>query len=222
MIRLCLFMILAIDVMAYDQKHIKVQEGPYLRYVKPQVKNIMSDYKNLLAILLPDFKEFKTCLKQINSIYNESILKEKTKGFHETLIELRNTIDKTELKEKQSLVNSINVSLTIDKKEVLEYKKSLKYIYNQFYFMIIENLDTTFKNQFNLFWIEFISPIQREIIIKNNKNFLQSRLTSLNTAWNSFNVHMNKRNVKLTKAQENRLEIIHRRWRSILKIVVKP
>lgn len=222
MIRFLFLLILAINSMAYDQKHIKVQDGPYSRYVRPQIKNIMSDYKNLVSILIPEFKEFKTTLKQINLVYKESIIKEKTQNFHEELISLRDTIDKIEMPLKQKVVNSINESLTIDKKDYFKYKRSLKNIYNHFYFMIIESLDESFKNQFNLFWVEFISPIQREIIIKNNKNFLQKRLTSLNTSWNSFNVHMNKRNVKLTKPQESKLEIIHRRWRSILKIVVKP
>lgn len=207
---------MAMNSMAYDQKHIKINNSSYQRYIKPQILNIFSDYKKLVLAFNDNFSPISNCLDDINKVYKESLDKP-TEDLSELIKNIQTKVQESKLKNKESFLNVTTLYLNSAKNAA-----DLKSIYNSFYFMIIDNLDESYKNQFNLFWIDFISPLQREIIFKNNSKFLKQRLSNLNASWNSFNVHMNKRNVKITKAQESRLEIIHRRWRSILKLVVVP
>lgn len=213
---LVLIFILVQSALAYEQKNIKINDNSYQRYIRPQITNIFSDYKKLLITFNDEFTGITKSIENINQIYAASVTNN-IGSIDNVLATLYREINDSKLKEKNKLIN-----LLVAYQKSKSSNNDLKNIYNQFYFMLIDNIDESYKNQFNLFWIDFISPLEREIIIKNNSNFLKVRLTSLNASWNSFNVHMNKRNVKLSTAQESRLEIIHRRWRSILKIVVVP
>lgn len=215
MIKCLACVIFLFNASAYDQKHVKFSDSTYQRYIRPQILNILSDYKKLVLTFNYGFTPISKTLDEINTVY-ESSLDSTNPNKIPLVLKLATQIKETSLKGKKAFLKS--TALYVKSKD----QKDLKNVYNQYYFMIIDNLNETFKDQFNLFWIDFISPIQREIVFKNDKSFLRMRLSSLNASWNSFNVHMNKRNVQLTKAQESRLEIIHRRWRSILKLVVIP
>jgi hypothetical protein len=208
--------LMAIHSMAYDQKHIRINSSSYQRYIKPQILNIFSDYKKLVLTFNDDFSLISNCFDDINKIYKESI-KENTEDLSDLVIKMRANIQESNLIKKDLFLKASKLYLDSTKTPI-----DLKNMYNSFYFMVIDNIDKSYRNQFNLLWVEFISPVQREIIFKNNSNFLKIRLSNLNASWNSFNVHMNKRNIKISKAQESRLEIIHRRWRSILKLIVVP
>jgi hypothetical protein len=155
-----------------------------------------------------------------NDLYEMSLNKEKvSKEDVDKKLELMiKTISQVDLKSKNKLEKALVVARSKNSLTLFD----LKNLYNEFNFFILENLDEAYRDQFNLLWIDYISPLYREISIKNNIGFLKMRLTSLNFSWNSFNVHMTKRNVDLPKGVATRLELIHRRWRSVLKLSVVP
>lgn len=196
-----------------------MNKSSYYRYIRPQIRTILVDYEKILTELNPKLKNIKSAFNNTFALYKltteDLILKEDVQKYSDAILK---SLEKAELENKQKLIFKVK---KLQKKE--NYSElDLKEIYNAFNLFILENLDKSYRDQFNLLWLEFISPLRREIMFKNNSKFLTKRLTALNIAWNSFNVHMTKRNVDLPKGTATRLEIIHRRWRSVLKLTVVP
>jgi len=215
-----LLILLSLNVFAYTQEHIKINSGSYYRYIRPQIRSILTDYKRLLQELEPKLKNVTSTMDLANDLYEMSLNKEKvSKEDVDKKLELMiKTISQVDLKNKNKLEKALVVARSKNSLTLFD----LKNLYNEFNFFILENLDEAYRDQFNLLWIDYISPLYREISIKNNIGFLKMRLTSLNFTWNSFNVHMTKRDVDLPKGVATRLELIHRRWRSVLKLSVVP
>ena len=218
--RYLLLILLSLNVFSYTQDHIKINSGSYYRYIRPQIRSILADYKRLLQELEPKLREVSSSMDLANDLYEMSVSEEKTsKEDVDKKLELMiKTISQVDLKKKSKLEKALVIARSKNSLTLVD----LKNLYNEFNFFILENLDVAYRDQFNLLWIDYISPIYREIALKNNINFLKLRLTSLNFAWNSFNVHMTKRDVDLPKGVATRLELIHRRWRSVLKLCVVP
>jgi hypothetical protein len=77
------------------------------------------------------------------------------------------------------------------------------------------------KEDFHAVWMHFFRSIDERIIYKKNKVFLLKRLEGLNLAWNTFHMKMTKGNHNLPKNLVSLIKIMHNRWNSCLKIILR-
>jgi len=77
------------------------------------------------------------------------------------------------------------------------------------------------KTHFNFVLINYIEPLKAKVVPASNSNILDSRFEDFNMSWNSFNMKLSKGNIILSNNILKGIQIIHQRWVSILKIVLK-
>jgi hypothetical protein len=82
-------------------------------------------------------------------------------------------------------------------------------------------LDKGIQNDFNFARITFFKSIERYVIQKRNKKYLLSQLEQLNLSWNTFHMKMTKGNHQPTREVKNLIKIMHNRWNSVLKIILR-
>jgi len=77
------------------------------------------------------------------------------------------------------------------------------------------------RDDFHAVWMHFFRSIDERIVFGKNKVFLLKRLESLNLAWNTFHMKMTKGNHDLPKNLVTLIKIMHNRWNSCLKIILR-
>ncbi len=77
------------------------------------------------------------------------------------------------------------------------------------------------KEDFHAVWMHFFRSIDERILYEKNKVFLLKRLEDLNLAWNTFHMKMTKGNHNLPKNIVSLIKIMHNRWNSCLKIILR-
>jgi len=82
-------------------------------------------------------------------------------------------------------------------------------------------LEKEFRPIFDLVWTSFIKRIERQVLFKNDKDFLIDHLGDLNLAWNTFHMKVSKSDLRLPKAQLQIVSIMHNRWNSVLKVMLR-
>ena len=82
-------------------------------------------------------------------------------------------------------------------------------------------LDKRIKNEFDFIWFHFIKELERHVYLEKKKNYLIDNLEHLNIAWNSFNMKISKGGIRNLKNIRGIVKTMHRRWNSILKIILK-
>jgi len=82
-------------------------------------------------------------------------------------------------------------------------------------------LNENIQNDFEAVWFHFITPIEESVLEQKNKTFLVNQLENLNISWNTFHMKMTKGNHKLEKKITSIIKIMHRRWNSVLKIILR-
>jgi hypothetical protein len=82
-------------------------------------------------------------------------------------------------------------------------------------------LEKDFRPIFDLVWTSFIKRLQRQILHKNDKDFLLDHLGDLNLAWNTFHMKVSKSDLRLPKTQLKIVNIMHNRWNSVLKVMLR-
>ena len=75
--------------------------------------------------------------------------------------------------------------------------------------------------EFYFLFANFIKNLEKQIIREKNKNYFLDRLGELNIAWNSFHMKMVKGHYKLPKKQAQIIIVMHNRWNSLLKLLLK-
>lgn len=82
-------------------------------------------------------------------------------------------------------------------------------------------LEKQFRPVFDLVWTSFIKKIDRNILFKGNEDFLVTHLGDLNMAWNTFHMKVSKSDLRLPKSQLQIVTIMHNRWNSVLKVLLR-
>lgn len=77
------------------------------------------------------------------------------------------------------------------------------------------------RDDFHSLWVEVIKPIEQKIILPQDKEFFLARMEGLNTSWNSFQMRMTRGTSELPKAQQNLTRIMHNRWNSIQRLILR-
>lgn len=78
-----------------------------------------------------------------------------------------------------------------------------------------------FRDIFNLVWRNFFRPIDHHILQENNPKYLMTYLETLNNSFNEFHMRVSKGQNKLSENQLRTVNTIHRRWNTILRILVR-
>lgn len=82
-------------------------------------------------------------------------------------------------------------------------------------------LEKEFRPIFDLVWTSFIKRIERQVLFKDDKDFLIEHLGDLNLAWNTFHMKVSKSDLRLPKTQLQIVSIMHNRWNSVLKVMLR-
>lgn len=91
-----------------------------------------------------------------------------------------------------------------------------------FYLFITEASDNRFKNDINEYWSNFAFPVYKFIIVKDQKQYFIENVNELNIRWNSLNVRLSKRGKIVSKQVKTLINIMHHRWKRILKVAINP
>ena len=87
--------------------------------------------------------------------------------------------------------------------------------------MITSLIDQKYRQVFEFAYIQFINSLELEIVEKHNKEYLIKNLENLNLTWNTFHMKITKSEDRPPKNITNLIKIMHNRWNSILKIVLR-
>lgn len=82
-------------------------------------------------------------------------------------------------------------------------------------------LDKEYKAQFESCWSNFIKPLEERVVDDRSFTYLLDNLEQLNIAWNNFHMKVDKGIIGVPKHQATTLKIMHNRWNSILKMILR-
>jgi len=82
-------------------------------------------------------------------------------------------------------------------------------------------ISTEFKVVFDQVWYGFIKPIDRHILQESNIKYLLKHLGDLNLSWNAFHMRVAKSELRMKKSELQTVQIMHNRWNSILKVILR-
>jgi hypothetical protein len=87
--------------------------------------------------------------------------------------------------------------------------------------MLNQLLEGELRDDFHAVWIHFFKEVDEMILYQKDKLFLIKRLEELNLSWNTFHMKMTKGNHNLPKNIVSLIKIMHNRWNSCLKIILR-
>ena len=87
--------------------------------------------------------------------------------------------------------------------------------------MLIPLMKEGLKDPFHAVWVHFFSKLNEHLLHEKDQKFLISRLEELNLSWNTFHMKMTKENNDLPSNMIKLIKIMHNRWNSCLKIILR-
>lgn len=87
--------------------------------------------------------------------------------------------------------------------------------------MLTQLLGPKLREDFHAVWMHFFKDVDQKILYEKDKVYLVKRLEELNLAWNTFHMKMTKGNHELPKNLVSLIKIMHNRWNSCLKIILR-
>lgn len=262
-----LFLILLLTpaiTFGYKLKDQDLTQYEYVRYVRPQLKSIIQDYKTLVILLNDDLKDFKANINSFRSLIDlsssfENLCKtmesqncsDSLKEIHKEFLNLIKIFDKQQILLSQQdievdkqirawhllenvrldvinsffKIDSALVSNQLKAKNIISAKDIFHHVeknYILFNLFLLENSHKDFKNPLHSYWISFIRPVYKYVLIRDNKEYFQNNLNELNFRWNELNVYLTKKNKNLPKRVTTLVNVMHNRWNNILKVTLKP
>ena len=80
---------------------------------------------------------------------------------------------------------------------------------------------SNYQDDFNFINENFIRVIQKHVVLGNDKKFLLGRFRELDNNWNSFHLKVDREVQNFPKETLQIVKIMHRRWNSVLKIILR-
>ena len=78
-----------------------------------------------------------------------------------------------------------------------------------------------YRVEYDNVWLSFIKTLEQRILTPKNKDYLLAHLERLNIDWNSFHKNMTKGNYEIPLSKVKVTNIMHNRWNSILKLILR-
>lgn len=252
---------------AYTLKDQDLTPYEFQRYVRPQLKSILQDYKSLILALNPDsnylkedIKTFRSlismaskihlscnnfsspeCFEQLSTLHRKHLelyqVQEKNLNKNSPLRRSNSEVDtqlqnwKLQEELRQHILNSffkldlavleyqLKEKVTLSPSEVLN---SLEKSYIMFNILLLNNIKMEFKDSLHAFWLSFIRPVYKHVLIQNNQDYFQRNITEINFRLNEINAYLTKRAAGVPKQAVTMIKIIHNRWNNILKVTLRP
>ncbi len=82
-------------------------------------------------------------------------------------------------------------------------------------------VDHTYRVEYDNVWSSFIKILEQRILTPKDKEYLLTHLERLNIDWNSFHKNMTKGNYEIPLSKVKVTNIMHNRWNSILKLILR-
>ncbi|RLA63475.1 MAG: hypothetical protein DRQ89_06590 [Epsilonproteobacteria bacterium] len=204
-----------------------------LKKINPLQKDIIN-LKNLTHRFEKHWQDFAPYCQKENCKENFEDLKHLAQRINKKTLKLeqritllyskKKNIDSTLMLSKESgeitdtwhnILNYLeNPLLYKRKKQISVYLNRAKL---QIEIILTKPLNDDLQKNFYFVWANFIKKLEQEVLKKQNLNYLVTRLEELNITWNSFYMKVPRWKEITSKGQ---LKIMHRRWNSILKIVL--
>lgn len=253
----------------FNKLKVKINRASYQRYIRPQLKNIVSDYFHIMKKIEPAEQDLisvrnKTqkmndiwrswtsrcgknhagdCHTLLHNLYKESRaldriilsfqnqrLRIKNFGLSkilDTVLHLTSDLDKISsinymilhFSEESLMTDTTTYqanSLVQDKFTVLLHKMLVSSE-----LILPALISNDFKEVFDQVWYGFIKPIDRQIVQEDNPDYLLRHLGDLNLSWNAFHMKVAKSELKMNKSELQTVQIMHNRWNSILKVILR-
>ncbi len=253
----------------FDKLNIKLSFPRYSRYVRPQLKNIVSDFFHIMKKIEPAEQDLilirnKTqsindlwdnwvkhcsvndqdkCYKLIKKVYIESraldtlILVFQNKRLRikhfensdllDDVLHLTGSLEEISIMNYQ-ILHLIEESLIISSSSyntsrltIEGPKKLLNNMLTSSELIMTALISKNFQNEFDKIWFGFIKKIQRQILFNQSPDYLLKYLGDLNMSWNSFHMKVSKSKLKLKNQELKVIQIMHNRWNSILKVLLR-
>jgi len=251
-----------------DYKDINLDSTMLERYIKPQLKAMVSEYYQTLATLHPvnpqlikikestqkastewkvwnehcitwsdhciqELKKIKKIQKELEvqitslqkQIFDRSFFI--SQFFTDSLFLLSSDLDELSMLNYKTIdaMDMIPI-LAIDNKIPVQSKTDLIESHTNSMQLLSEKIFTqllpkTLKHQYFELWFFFVKDLERYLALNNSDAFFLSKLEYFNQNWNTFHMLLSKHIVQAPQSTINTLSIMHNRWNSILKVILK-
>jgi hypothetical protein len=102
-----------------------------------------------------------------------------------------------------------------------KFNQLLRGLLTQSEMSITSQLDKKYQGEFEALRISYIKPLEENVLLQNDSKYLENHFGKLNLSWNSFHMHVAKGSKIIPTSAQKIVTIMHRRWNSILKILLK-
>ena len=105
-----------------------------------------------------------------------------------------------------------------EKKPIVNLLSTLNF-YSQA--VIIELIDKDFRSLYESLWVNFIKPIELQILPTANNRYLLHNLDSMNLGWSSFHHKMERGNLYVAPATLSVISTMRNRWNEVLRQYIR-
>ena len=206
----------------------------FRRFITPQLKQIIREFYQLLQKLNPIQRELlamREKIEQLVSAKEEERIDQLYWQLDHLILSLES--QKITFTKKMSSEEIDNYLLCLGNLEKIArighqllYDRKMPLANPICFFggdnIILLSIGEERRSLFDFIWVGFFSPIKKFIIEKEDKAYLMNNLEELNTAWNSFNMKLAKGQKQYPKSIGPIISMIHSRWNSVLKVILRP
>lgn len=220
----------------YDYQTLLLTLNPHLQTLRPLNNDSRELLEKLEEIPTSCTKVNPECVALIKRLEKllHSLLSDSSKAeitIHLEMVKVENVLRALELKNKlEDLIfknieraqNFLFFSKYSQLPMVEKMNVDLKSIFNLVHLINLELVDHRFRSEFSSFWVNFVKPGQIYIIMEDNQEYFKKQINQFNFHWHELHVGMTKRNKKVSGQVSTILATMESRWRSILKICLRP
>ena len=87
--------------------------------------------------------------------------------------------------------------------------------------MVTLLLPENVNGDFSVLYLNFIKSLDQRIVGKGKDLYLMQNLEKFNNLWNTFHMKMTKSTIKLNEQSVDTIQLIHQRWNSVLKLLLR-
>lgn len=183
------------------------------------------------------------CQQQLREFYRKALSIDKKIGkFYNSLFSAKNLTKERLIDKRLRLSKKLDVMSNISLEIVHLFQLTLISFDTEFYsplymeeklhpllhrmrlisrMIIVGQTNEYLLENFYLLLQHYITPIEEHVIYFRDKKYLISNLGDLNVIWNTFHLRIAKEKNALPKKLTSIIKIMHNRWNSILKIILK-
>lgn len=232
-------------------KSIKIEFFHLIKKMTPHSKDLIQlqkrlarIHKNSLKLSLTCPHKLDNCQPQLKEVYRQlknldrvllslqgpklSFSKAKSSSEINTLIEIYTNLSEMS-QENQKLLHSLELQLIVLKTpfrspqmHALDYQQRIHQMLLLAEINMTALLGEPLRREFYDLWVNFIKKTDLRVVQTRDKEHLINRLEDYNFAWNTFHKNLSKAyDKKLSSVILRTLGIMHNRWNSILKLMLR-